>query len=76
MVSILVLLCFWYTHAVHELVSLFSELLVVFTNNSYEVVEGGSVPVCLKTDDDLRRSVLLVLTVESSGKRSFNMFGV
>ena len=49
---------------------------MVFTNNSYEVVEGGSVPVCLKTDDDLRRSVLLTLTVESSGKRSFNMFGV
>ena len=40
---------------------LFSVLFVIFTNNSYEVVEGGSIPVCVRTDGDLRKEVHLIL---------------
>ena len=38
----------------------------MFTNSSYEVVEGGMVPICVRTDDDLRREVFLVLYVKDS----------
>ena len=49
-----------------NLMVLFSDLIVVFTNDSYEVVEGKSIPVCVKTDGDLRRDVHLFLF--STGK--------
>ena len=37
-----------------------------FTNTSYEVIEGGVMPVCMRTDDDLRQSVILQLFMEDS----------
>ena len=42
-----------------------------FTNTSYEVVEGGVIPVCLKTDDELGISVVLhVFSEDQTGKRN------
>jgi hypothetical protein len=42
-------------------------LFVIFTNNSYEVVEGGSIPVCVRTDGDLRKEVHLILYTTGGG---------
>ena len=41
---------------------------MVFTSDSYEVVEGGVLPVCVETDSDLRRTVNLVLYEDSISK--------